>query len=424
MGPNNVFHLFRNANYLKLFLAEFTSQLGNVIGIMAITFYLLDKFSQQPYYTTMKDMMHAAPALVVFLFIGVFADRFDRQKIAVHCDLIRAFLTVCLMICIWYDSLAFIFLAIFLRSAVGKFFPPAQSAIIQGVLSKEEYPLAAGLNSMLGSVFLLFGSGIGAVVYWNLGVQGAFLLDFICLLISAMLIYSCKIELSVRKPNGSTDWKGLHTIKALFTDFIEGVKYIVYDRVLLLLTLGSAILGVVNGGIGIIPIFIMKYKLSPHFYEEMSVIETIVFGIGILLGSALSPNVTKRIKLYMVLTFSLIFSGIFVILAGLSPTIVLFLIFHFFFSVAVAFINISFYGWIPQMVNPNMMGRFRGILDPVSSLFQSLSLAFIAWTFPSMLRIEMLFGVVGGAMLLLGMLYLFTIPSFVQTKEEKYEVPS
>ncbi|GED24996.1 hypothetical protein BAG01nite_10980 [Brevibacillus agri] len=76
------------------------------------------------------------------------------------------------------------------------------------------------------------------------------------------------------------------------------------------------------------------------------------------------------------------------------------------------------------MVNPNMMGRFRGILDPVSSLFQSLSLAFIAWTFPSMLRIEMLFGVVGGAMLLLGMLYLFTIPSFVQTKEEKYEVPS
>ncbi|WP_103104893.1 MFS transporter [Brevibacillus reuszeri] len=422
MDSNNVIQLFRNKNYLKLFFAEFTSQLGNVIGIMAITFYLLDKFSQQPYYTTLKDMMHALPALVVFLFIGVFADRLDRQKIAANCDLIRAFLTLCLMICIWYDSIGLIFLAIFIRSAVGKFFPPAQSAIIQGVLSKEEYPLAAGLNSMLGSIFLLFGSGLGAVVYWNLGVQGAFLLDFICLLISAMLIYSCKIELSVRKPNGSTNWKELLTFKILLKDFIDGVKYVVYDRVLLLLTLGSAILGVVNGGLGIIPIFIMKYKLSPNLYEEMSVIETIVFGIGILLGSALCAKVTKKIKLYMLLILSLILSGIFVIIAGLSSTIIIFLIFHFFFSVSVSFINISFYGWIPQIVNTNMMGRFRGILDPVSSLFQSLSLAFIAFTFPSIFSIEMLFIIIGGSLLLLGTLYILKIPSLVQRKEKVFEI--
>lgn len=237
-----------------------------------------------------------------------------------------------------------------------------------------------------------------------------------------MLIYSCKIELSVRKPNGSTNWKELLTFKILLKDFIDGVKYVVYDRVLLLLTLGSAILGVVNGGLGIIPIFIMKYKLSPNLYEEMSVIETIVFGIGILLGSALCAKVTKKIKLYMLLILSLILSGIFVIIAGLSSTIIIFLIFHFFFSVSVSFINISFYGWIPQIVNTNMMGRFRGILDPVSSLFQSLSLAFIAFTFPSIFSIEMLFIIIGGSLLLLGTLYILKIPSLVQRKEKVFEI--
>jgi len=44
--------LFKNHSFTKLFFANFTSQMGSVIGMTAFTFYLLDRFSNQPGYAS------------------------------------------------------------------------------------------------------------------------------------------------------------------------------------------------------------------------------------------------------------------------------------------------------------------------------------------------------------------------------------
>ncbi|WP_052476021.1 MFS transporter [Cohnella kolymensis] len=74
--------LFRNMTFTKLFIANFTSQLGSIVGSMAFAFYMLDRFSSQPYYTTLAELMYALPVLLVFPFVGVLADRLDRKRIA------------------------------------------------------------------------------------------------------------------------------------------------------------------------------------------------------------------------------------------------------------------------------------------------------------------------------------------------------
>jgi DHA3 family macrolide efflux protein-like MFS transporter len=164
-----LFELFKKSNYRNLFLATFTSQMGSVIGMTAFMFYLLDRFSKQPAYATVTELMYSLPTLVVFFIVGVIADRFDRQKIAANCDLISSVLSLAFLGSVIIGWMPLIFFVLFVRSAISKFFYPAESALVQGILKKNEYASAAGLNQMTQSLFSLFGGALGASIYWFWG---------------------------------------------------------------------------------------------------------------------------------------------------------------------------------------------------------------------------------------------------------------
>lgn len=80
MQTDTLLGLFKNRNYAYLFGAQLLSQIGSVTGLTAFAFYMLDKFSTQPAYATLTEMMYSLPTLFLFFLTGVAADRFDRQK--------------------------------------------------------------------------------------------------------------------------------------------------------------------------------------------------------------------------------------------------------------------------------------------------------------------------------------------------------
>ncbi|MFD0131475.1 MFS transporter, partial [Bacillus subtilis] len=45
--------IFKNRNFVRLFFAALASQMGTTVGNMAFAFFLLDRFSSQPSYTTL-----------------------------------------------------------------------------------------------------------------------------------------------------------------------------------------------------------------------------------------------------------------------------------------------------------------------------------------------------------------------------------
>lgn len=71
--------IFKNRNFVRLFFAALASQMGTTVGNMAFAF-LLDRFSSQPSYTTLAELMYSLPTIFVFLIVGVVADRFDRKR--------------------------------------------------------------------------------------------------------------------------------------------------------------------------------------------------------------------------------------------------------------------------------------------------------------------------------------------------------
>lgn len=403
------FDIFKNANYRRLFLATVTSQMGREIGMTAFAFYLLARFAQQPIYTSITQMMYSLPTLFVFWIVGVLADRMDRQKIAANSDWISAGLSVCFLGAVTLGWMPLIFAILFLRSAISNFFAPAEGALVQGILKKDEYTTAAGLNQMVMSIFMLFGTALGLLFYTYIGLQGAIVVDIIAFLISGWLIRTCKIGDAVRLPNGKTKWRQLNFSNVL-SDFKDGLLYILKNHLLFALIIGFFIFGIVNGGFSVMLMYVMRYKLDPLHYETALVLLSIIFGIGILIGSIVASIIAKKVKLYQMIIVGVMLTGILVILGGLAPTKFLFYLVAFGIGFLLGPINVAIGGWMPQIVNPKMMGRVQGWINPVMMLAQTVTLAVIAFTYPRWVNVDMLFFGVGACLLTVSLFYLIVLP--------------
>ncbi|ATO48962.1 MFS transporter [Brevibacillus laterosporus] len=402
----DIIRIFKNKNYTYLFLANVTSSMGNKIGLIAFTLYILTRFSSQPIFATITELMYSLPMLVIFLFIGAVADRFDRKKIASWADFICAFLSLGLLFAIAIDSIVLSFFIIFVRSAVSNFFSPAQRAIMQGILTEKEYPVATGLNQMVNSILILVGSSISIFLYWHIGIEGAILVDAISYLVSGLLIQLCHIKVEIRLPNGEKSWKDV-SIGALISDFSKGVGYIWNNKLVLAISSAFFLFGIINAGYALIPTYALKYKLAPESYETVLLWMGIVSGVGALFGSVVGSYLATKMKLYHIAVLSLMIMGISVVFSGLTNNVSIFILLDFFISLAFPLLNIGFGGWLPSLVDPKIIGRVYGCLTPMMMLSHSITLGIIAVTFPVYIGVSFLFFIHGTCMLLAAIFYYY-----------------
>ncbi|MEH7436916.1 MFS transporter [Neobacillus drentensis] len=409
--------IFKNKVFTKLFLAAFASQLGTTIGNVAFAFYLLDRFSKQPFYATIAELMYSLPILLVFFLVGVAADRFDRKKIAVNSDWIRAVLTGFLLAAIYFNILWLVFVILFIRSAVAKFFAPAEMSILQGVLNKEQYMQASGLNQTVLGLFMLFGMGMGAISYHYIGLMGTVMIDGVSFIISGLLISTCSIPLEARLPNGKTHMKDIN-LTTVLTDFKEGLKYILHFRLLKSIVSGFLVFGLINGAFAVLPLFTMKYKLAPEQFTQYASMFSIFLGIGFVLGSGIGSRLIKLFKVHRVIIGGVILSGVFTLIMGAVENVWLYLSIVFIMGVIIAPVNVALSGWMTELVDPKYMGRVSGWVDPLMMLAHSVSLGIIAVIFPAFVKVDTIYWAVGILLMVVGCYYLLVLPKLV-TKEVK-----
>jgi MFS transporter, DHA3 family, macrolide efflux protein len=410
---NKMASVFRERNFTKLFFAAFTSQMGGTIGLTAFMFYLLHRYSNQPVYATITELMFSLPTLAVFFMVGVAADRLDRQKVALYCDWICAGISLLFIISLIIQWIPLTFALLFIRSAVRNFFSPAESAIIQGILTPEDYTTAAGLNQMVSSLFMLFGSGLGIFCYWHFGIRGAILIDVLGFIISGFLIKSCRLSKEVRLPNGYHSLRDLN-FSFVLRDFKVGILYILKNKLLVSLICGFIVFGIINGAFSVMQVFILKYKLEPNHYEEYSIVLGIVFGAGVLAGSVIASMLAQKMKLYKMLVLGLLLSGAATAWGALVPSTMLYLISSGAVALSLPMINVAIGGWMPSIVDPKMMGRVQGWVNPLMMMAQSVTLLLIAGFYPKYITVESLFWLVGSCLFLVGIFYSIILPRFIK----------
>lgn len=405
----NKSRIFQNKTYTRLLIANVAAKMGAYIGTTAFLFFLLKEFTEQPLYATINELLSTLPVLLVFFLMGVAADKFDRQRIMYLSQTVSIFLSVCLLVALFYGSIYFMFLFIALRVMVQAFFAPAQSAVMQGILKPEEYMVASGVNQVVVSLMGLFGRGIGIAVFWAVGLMGAIVIDILALLLSAILIATVTISNDVRLPNGTHRVSDLK-VKVILKEYGDGIRYIVENKPLRNLLTGYFVFGMLSAAYAILPVYMLKYQLAPETYETIAIWEGIIIGVGLLVGTYVISKLTSRISPKQLISYGLLLTGITTAILSLSTSVPFFLIAIFGSAFFLPAINIGIGGIVPHIVHKEKMGRVAGCITPLTIISQALMLLFIAWAFPAHLDAGVILGLTGGLMVLVSLFYLLVLP--------------
>jgi MFS family permease len=130
----------------------------------------------------------SGPTLVIGLIAGVYVDRFDRKRILLISDLLRAILIFLIPFLIPFN-INWLYVIVALTSAITQFYDSAHASILPEVTTERELSTATSLMavSSLGSTTIGFAAA--GFIATSLNIHWAFYLDGLSFLISALLIF-------------------------------------------------------------------------------------------------------------------------------------------------------------------------------------------------------------------------------------------
>ena len=192
-GARAAFHLLlRNRDFRRLFLASVISLGGDWFLFVALGGLVLEATGK----AAAVGIMIFAQEVPVFLatpWAGWLADRFDRRRLMIACDLART--AICFaFLAVGPSNLWLAYALLACLSLFAAVFDPAQSAALPNVVDPPDLATANALSGSLWGTMLAVGAAVGGVVATIFGRDVAFTVDAISFAVSALLL------LGVRRP--------------------------------------------------------------------------------------------------------------------------------------------------------------------------------------------------------------------------------
>ncbi len=224
----------------------------------------------------------AVPMLVLALFGGVIADRFDRKRVMQAGQLLAGAVGLFVALAIWTDTVTWYHLLVmgFVYGTVFAVTMPARQASIPQLVDRRHLGNAVALNGALLSTTFLIAPGVGGALY---ALAGA---DVVFFLIAGLGFLSVALTgaLPTLKPSE-------HKVRAVFSEIKAGLDYVRRTpsiRLLLILTLITASLAIPFRFV--LPVFVVDvYERGP---EALGLLVSIM-GIGSLAGSLVLASMRK-----------------------------------------------------------------------------------------------------------------------------------
>ncbi|MCP3974507.1 MAG: MFS transporter [bacterium] len=140
----------------------------------------------------------ALPALLLAPVTGLAADRFDRKKIIVISDIVRAVLALSLLAVDAVDSVWLLLVVVGLEGAGAAFFYPASTGALPNLVDADKLATANVLMSSAWGATLALGAAVGGLFATVVSRDAAFVVNAISFLVSAILV--SRIGRSLQEP--------------------------------------------------------------------------------------------------------------------------------------------------------------------------------------------------------------------------------
>ncbi|MGH3117701.1 MAG: bifunctional MFS transporter/dTMP kinase, partial [Gaiellales bacterium] len=304
--------LLRNGNYLRFFLAQAVSSLGDWIGVIAIAVFANRIGGEAAVGAVMTARV--LPGFIAGPIGGVIADRWDRKKTMVVADLIRAGIIFSLP---FFPSLPYLLLASILLESLTLAWGPAKDASLPNFVPASQLTHA---NSL--ALLAVYGPWpLASIVFASLAVFGGFLgdhvpvleglqssrealalwVDSLTFLFSAVMISTLSIASSRRRAVR-------FDMSEVKRDLIEGLKFVRDDKRVRPLLLGVAFTFAAAGGVFSLGVGFTKQVLGASSDSGFAFLIGFL-ATGMIIGLLMSGPIAKRIQKDVMFSSSILLSG-------------------------------------------------------------------------------------------------------------------
>jgi MFS family permease len=196
----------RGRDFRLLWLGASVSLVGDGMFLVAVAWTAYSLWNA-PAAMSIVGIAMTVPTIACLLLGGAASDRYDRRRIMVYADLLRAGAVGLLAGLALAHALSFALLAVVAAAyGVGSaFFTPAFEAIVPGIVDPGDLAQANALDQFVRPVALrLLGPALGGVVVGSVGAGHAFALDAGSFLFSAAAVLRMRAAVATRPSTGST----------------------------------------------------------------------------------------------------------------------------------------------------------------------------------------------------------------------------
>jgi DHA3 family macrolide efflux protein-like MFS transporter len=187
----SAFAVLRKPAFTLLWVAQLISVAGSALTALAASI-LVYRLTGSALSVGLMLMATALPSLLIGLVAGVFVDRYDRKRIMIAADLIRAGLIACIPLLVT-SSIVWLYVIVIISSAVGQFFAPAQASLLPETASDDELAAANALIAISSFGSTAIGFAAAGLIAARFPIEWAFYLDALSFLVSAVCIVPIRV---------------------------------------------------------------------------------------------------------------------------------------------------------------------------------------------------------------------------------------
>jgi MFS transporter, DHA3 family, macrolide efflux protein len=190
--PPSPYRVFRRRDFRLMWIGQLVQTAGTALTSLAASI-LVYRLTGSALSVGLMMMATAAPSLFVGLFAGVVVDRYDRKRIMVITELMRAVLVVFIPILVPF-SIVWLYVIVALLSAISQFYDPAHESVLPEIAPEDELASANSLMAISSFGATAIGFAASGLIASAADVDMAFYINSATFLFSALAISLVRIK--------------------------------------------------------------------------------------------------------------------------------------------------------------------------------------------------------------------------------------
>lgn len=407
------------AKFFIIWSGQVFSLVGSALVQFALVWWMTRTTGSATVLAT-ATLVALLPQILLGPFVGALVDRWNRRLIMIIADTAIAAATGVLILLfaagivqVWH-----VYAILLVRSLGGAFHGPAMTASTSLMVPKQHLARLAGMNQTLQGLLSIFAPPLGALLIGLLPMHGVLAID----IGTAALAVLPLLVLSIPNPPRQTAVaNGTAKKTTYWHDLREGFTYVVkWPGLLGLILLAMMLNFLLIPSSSLTPLVITK--VFGKGVAELGWTET-VFGVGVIAGGlVLSAWGGFKRKIVTSLT-GILGIGAGVILIGVAPANLFFLILvaNFVIGVTQVFANGPVLAIFQTTIEPDMQGRVFSLISAGTTAMMPLSLL-VAGPISDWLGVRIWY-LIGGGLCILVTLAAFSIPAIMNIEQNRQQAP-